>query len=260
MRKATILMALVLFLSVCGVGVLAADIFEEHNQVVLTEKVIYGDRTKANGLSVQVDSHYRSRLFWNTTLQFNDTADIKTDYSFSAKQIYKGREEEYDGININNNVMESVDTLMEKDRPQEGIAVAYRELLDETEAGEDKAQNILLKDYISHYPIGFDLDFPGTRLNSSRVDLDLWRGLSTVSESEAHIVQKIRDYFKIPVLDNQYLEIHVSKRADGSQGSWGGGTSQYGDWYEMYGYSVLSNDACYFTFNTLTNDGRVVDT
>ena len=219
MRKATILMALVLFLSVCGVGVLAADIFEEHNQVVLTEKVIYGDRTKANGLSVQVDSHYRSRLFWNTTLQFNDAADVHTDYSFSAKQIYKGREEEYDGINIHNNVMESVDTYVEEERLQEGIGVAYRELLDETEAGEDKSRNILLKDYISHYPIGFDLDFPNTRLNSSRVDLDLWRDLGTVSESEAHIVQKIRDYFKLPVLEDQYLEIHVSKRADGSRGS-----------------------------------------
>ena len=260
MRKATILMALVLFLSVCGVGVLAADIFEEHNQVVLTEKVIYGDRTKANGLSVQVDSHYRSRLFWNTTLQFNDAADVHTDYSFSAKQIYKGREEEYDGINIHNNVMESVDTYVEEERLQEGIGVAYRELLDETEAGEDKSRNILLKDYISHYPIGFNLDFPNTRLNSSRVDLDLWRDLGTVSESEAHIVQKIRDYFKLPVLEDQYLEIHVSKRADGSRGSWGGGTSRYGDWYDLYGYSVLSDDACYFTFNTLTNDGKVVDT
>ena len=67
MKKATILMALVLLLSVCGVGVLAADVFEERDQVVLTEKVIYGDRTKANGLSVQINSHYRSRLFWNTT-------------------------------------------------------------------------------------------------------------------------------------------------------------------------------------------------
>ena len=94
MKKATILMALVLLLSVCGVGVLAADVFEERDQVVLTEKVVYGDRAEADGLSIQVDSHYRSRLFWNTTLQFNDTADIHTDYTFSAKQIYKGREEE----------------------------------------------------------------------------------------------------------------------------------------------------------------------
>ena len=39
MKKATILMALVLLLSVCGVGVLAADVFEERDQVVLTEKV-----------------------------------------------------------------------------------------------------------------------------------------------------------------------------------------------------------------------------
>ena len=189
MKKATILMALVLLLSVCGVGVLAADVFEEHDQVVLTEKVIYGDRAEADGLSVQINSHYRSRLFWNTTLQFNDAADIHTDYTFSAKQIYKGREEEYDGINIHNNVMESVDTLMEEDRPQEGISVAYRELLDETGAGEEKSRNILLKDYISHYPVGFDLDFPNTRLNSSRVDQDLWRNLDTVSEREAHIVQ-----------------------------------------------------------------------
>ena len=106
-------MALVLLLSICGVGVLAADVYEAHDQVVLTEKVVYGDRAEADGLSVQVDSHYRSRLFWNTTLQFNDAADIHTDYSFSAKQIYKGREEAYDGIIIHNNVMEAVDTYVE---------------------------------------------------------------------------------------------------------------------------------------------------
>ena len=129
MKKATILMTLVLLLAICGVGVLAADVFEERDQVVLTEKVVYGDRVEADGLSVQINSHYRSRLFWNTILQFNDTTDIETDYSFSAKQIYKGREEEYDGIIIHNNVMESVDTYVEEDRPQEGIAVAYRELL-----------------------------------------------------------------------------------------------------------------------------------
>ena len=86
MKKATILMALVLLLSVCGVGVLAADVFEERDQVVLTEKVIYGDRTKANGLSVQINSHYRSRLHWSTSLQIGDETECKTDYSFSAKQ------------------------------------------------------------------------------------------------------------------------------------------------------------------------------
>ena len=67
MKKATILMALVLLLSICGVGVLAADVFEEREQVVLTEKVVYGDRSKANGLSVQINSHYFSDSSLHTT-------------------------------------------------------------------------------------------------------------------------------------------------------------------------------------------------
>lgn len=260
MRKATILMALVLFLSICGVGVLAADVYEAHDKVVLTERVIYGDRSKADGLDIEINSHYQNRLTWNTWLDISETVEQKTEYLFSSKTRREARPVEYEGINIQNNVMDSLDAQMEGDTLQEGIAVAYKELYDETEPGQEGRKDILLKDYITHYPIGFVLDFPNTRVRSDRIDRAMWRQTDTVSENEAYIVQEIREYFKIPVLENEHLEIHVSKRTDGTKGSWGGGTSQYGDWYNMWGYSVLSDEACYFTFNTLTDKGKIIDT
>ena len=260
MKKATILMALVLLLSVCGVGVLAADIYQARDQVVLTEQVVYGDRTRAYGLNVQIDSNYRSHLFWNTSLALHETSGVKTDYQFFSTQYRETYPAEREGINIRNNVLDSLDMQMDEGTPQEGIYVAYQELYDETEPGQDGRKDILLKDYITHYPIGFVLDFPNNRFNSDRIDRDLRRQSDTVSESEVYIVQKLREYFRIPVLENEHLEIHISKRTDGTQGSWGGGTSQYGDWYNLWSYSVLSNEACYFTFDTLTNKGKTIDT
>ncbi len=260
MKKATILMALVLLLSVCGVGVLAADVFEERDQVMLKERVIYGDRSKADGLAVEINSQYRNLLSWHTSLDISETVKPKTEHLFSSKPRRDTRPIEYEGINIQNDVIGSLDWQMEEGMPQEGISVAFKELYDETEPGQEGRRDILLKDYITHYPIGFVLDFPNNRFSSDRIDRDLRRQSDTVSENEVYIVQRIREYFRIPVLENEHLGIHVSKRTDGTKGSWGGGTSQFGDWYNMWGYSVLSDDACYFTLNTLTHDGKVVDT
>ena len=259
MRKATILMALVLLLSVCGVGVLAADVFEECDQVMLKERVIYGDRTKADGLSVQINSHYRSRLHWSTSLQIDDETECKTDYSFSAKQRRTTRPVEYDGLNMSNHVMESIS--FQADEPQDGLWGAYKELFDKTEPGQEGEVDVRLKDYMSHYPISIDLDFPNVRFSTSTRDgLEKLDELDAPPGSEVYAIQRLRDYFKIPVLEDEHLNIHVRKREDGTQSNWGGGTSQYGDGYQMWDYSVLTDDACYFTIETLTNHGKTVDT
>ena len=259
MKKATILMALVLLLSVCGVGVLAADVFEERDQVMLKERVIYGDRTKADGLSVQINSHYRSRLHWSTSLQIDDETECKTDYSFSAKQRRTTRSVEYDGLNMSNHVLDSI--RFQADEPQDGLWVAYKELFDKTEPGQEGEVDVRLKDYISHYPISIDLDFPNVRFSTSTRDgLEKLDELDAPPGSEVYAIQRLRDYFKIPVLEDEHLNIHVRKREDGTQSNWGGGTSQYGDGYQMWDYSVLTDDACYFTIETLTDHGNTVDT
>ena len=161
MKKATILMTLVLLLSVCGVGVLAADVFEAHDQVVLTEKTVYGDRSKADGLTVQIDSHYQRKVFWNTTLRFGEETGAQTEYDFSAKEIREDYPVVYEGIQIGNPAHGGVD--FDLDNPQEGLWVAYKELYDETEPGQEKERDIRLKDYIDHYPMTIALDFPNAR-------------------------------------------------------------------------------------------------
>ena len=256
MKKATILMTLVLLLSVCGVGVLAADVFEAHDQVVLTEKTVYGDRSKADGLTVQIDSHYQRKVFWNTTLRFGEETGAQTEYDFSAKEIREDYPVVYEGIQIGNPAHGGVD--FDLDNPQEGLWVAYKELYDETEPGQEKERDIRLKDYIDHYPMTIALDFPNARYSAEA--WESFAGMDVTPGSEAYAIQVLRDYYKIPVLEDEYYGIHVRKRESGAQSGWGGGTSQYGDRYYMQDYSVLSDNACYFTFSTLTDDGKIVDT
>lgn len=255
MKKATILMTLVLLLSICGVGVLAADVFEAHDQVVLTEKTVYGDRSKADGLTVRLDSHYSRRLFWNTSMKLDEGLSTATEYVFSAKQIREDYPVEHRGIGLSNRVHGGVE--FDLDNPQEGLWVAYKELYDETEPGQEKETDILLKDYIDHYPMTIELDFPDAEYSA-----EAWKpfdGMEALPSSEIYAIQALRDYFKIPVLEDEHYQIHVRKRENGMQSGWGGGTSQYGDRYYMFDYSVLSDDACYFTFSTTTDEGEVVD-
>ena len=256
MKKATILMALVLLLSVCGVGVLAADVFEERDQVVLTEKTVYGDRSKADGLTVHINSHYNRRVFWNTSMKLDEGLSTTTEYGFSAEQIREDYPVEHIGLSFSNRASGGVE--FDLDNPQEGLWVAYKELYDETEPGQEKETDILLKDYIDHYPMTIKLDFPNARYSA-----EAWKsfdGIEALPGSEIYAIQTLRDYFKIPVLEDEHYGIHVRKREDGTQSGWGGGTSQYGDRYYMQDYSVLSDNACYFTFSTLTDDGKIVDT
>lgn len=255
MKKATILMALVLLLSICGVGVLAADVFEAHDQVVLTEQVIYGDRSKANGLTAQINSQYQNKIFWNTTLVLSEATQSRSEYSFSAKRMRENYPEEYSGLRFSNRASGGVDFDLEA--PQDGLWLAYKELYDETGPGQEKGKDILLKDYIDYYPMTITLDFPNARYGAEA--WESFEGMDVTPGSEAYAIQVLRDHLKIPVLEDEHYGIHVRKREDGTQGGWGGGTSQYGDGYNMWDYSVLADDACYFTFSTLSDDGKIAD-
>ena len=68
MRKATIAMLLLLVISIGGVCVAAAGVHAPYDQVLLTENIIYGDPSAANGLEVQAHVTWDDHLFWDTTL------------------------------------------------------------------------------------------------------------------------------------------------------------------------------------------------
>ncbi|NLM62086.1 MAG: hypothetical protein GX193_08435, partial [Clostridiales bacterium] len=67
MRKSIIIVIMLLVLSLSGVIIAHGMVDESKDAVVLDETVLYGDKSAAEGLSVNIRVHCNNRLFWDTT-------------------------------------------------------------------------------------------------------------------------------------------------------------------------------------------------
>lgn len=243
MRKAAILTALLLVLSIGGVCVAALGVYEARDQVVLTETVVYGDRAVANGLTVELNITCADHLFWDTTCTLDAQIQTRTEYSFSALEVSKLRPRVYSGI--------SLDATL-------GSELAKLALYNSLEPGEEKSAVIYLKDYMDYYPISVSVNLPGITQSIEGSDVPDW-DLSTRTSYDALL--KIRDYFKIPVLEEECYKISVWKGEgnNGSHYSSRADSSSESDYFSMKTFSVPTGDACYFTFDAHTWNGKLVD-
>ena len=257
MRKATITMLLLLVLSIGGVCAAAAGVHAPHDQVVLKEDTVYGDRKYAEGLDIQVEAAYGTHLFWDTTHTTGVVDQTDTEFLFSAKDIDYKVPNEYQGILLDNRIGYFY-TPSEKEA--HGVARAYRELAETVPAGQEREATIYLKDYTDTYPISVDIDFPGIGV---ALDWNFQMNAPAEDHENLHEVQRdmlrLQEYFSIPVLEDETYVISVGKDERGNVTHMSGGSGN-GDsfWIDMI--HAIADDACYFTFDTHTNDGNVVDT
>lgn len=265
MRKAAIL-TLILFL-LCGssVYIAASNMYKEHDKVRYTEKIVYGDREIANGLQVDFRSTYKYHLLWDTThiLNENRKTETSSEYSFSTFSHYEGNgEEEYQGVYMDMNAAmenyfhdgESTNRMF----ANSGLEKAYQELSDEVEAGQEGEKTIYLKDYVTYYPLEIRLNLP--RNDAASREYFETDDLETYEEDHGiHIIAKLWDYFKIPVLEEQTLHIHLRKDKEGRVISHGSSSTE-SDAFYMYTYGEVTKDACYFAFEVLSEKEKIMDT
>ena len=72
MKKSfVLLLALVIFVS--GTACYAQnELLQEKDKVYYEEKVVYGDKSVVDGVTVEVNSHYNHNLFWNTVYKIGE--------------------------------------------------------------------------------------------------------------------------------------------------------------------------------------------
>ena len=160
MRKAFLFLILFIGVSVGGMCMAFAGINEARDQVEITERVLYGDKSVAEGLKIQCKTGYDNRLFWNTTYEIGEVPTTNTEYEFYASQRPEERTITYAGISLENYVEYG---LHFNEESQTGIAGAMKELYDSTAPGEEKSKIIYLKDYMEYYPLQMSHDFHGMR-------------------------------------------------------------------------------------------------
>ena len=255
MRKATITMLLLLCLSIGGVCVAAAGVHAPHDQVMFTEQTFYGDKQAAEDLEVVVRSTYNEQLFWDTSYSAGTSADTQTQFVFSATPEPPPVELNFLGLYMQKDVF-SGDFFSDAE-PKVGLAQAYQDLFDATAPGEERRAVIRLKEYMEYYPLDITLETP--------TGVARFYGMEETEEDEIYpnssldTMRQMAEYFKIPVLEDEFYEIGVEKAADGNLWGTSGGSAD-GDSFDFQVTTLFTDDACYFTFPIRSWEGKIMDT
>jgi len=261
MRKAiALLLTLVLFCSV-GLGFAHISVNKAKDNVVLTETTLLGDPSAADGLEILTTNDYNNnRLTWETTHITGSEKKTDTIFTFTAepKRMYYARD--YSGLHLETYIHTDLDTNSPYEE-LDPIEKEYRDLFDATEPGHESKKTIRVADYLDYYPITIEIDLPNYTMYYYFEDdfPDENRANDVYSSMKADIITHYRNFFRIPVLEDEYLDIHVRKGPSHVIGS-GSGSSEKGDWYTMFTQAVTTPDAMYFLFDAHTSNTNIIDT
>lgn len=248
MKKIYVIVAILLILSVGGVGWMGVNIYAQRDQVTIRENKVVGDSSVAEGLTITLRNKMAGHAFWETTYQVGDEEDTETKYSFSLVEKEEKREYKYLGIELYNALTQEFEFATRHDNqklsePQE----LYLKTLNEMEAGEEKTLTLYLKDYSDYYSVRMLIDIPGTVWADNDPETEVGEN----PYDPWYVLNRFQEFFKIPVLESDCVEMTLKKAGNPSNGAsayTSGGISKR-DVYSFETVSAYTENTCYFTIS-----------
>lgn len=267
-KLALVVSVLLLVLSLAGITIAAVTINASRDQVELTATTIAGDPAVLDGLDLRLRTTLGHYLFWDTA--YIPAADIDPETTFDFSTIRRGEtsERHYSGVDLSSGL--SYGFCMsgsgyradDFENGERGLIKAYNELYRETPVGEERTKIIDLSDYYDYYPITGSIYLPEYHLSMEWEDAHLT--YTPTPASKLYVAWRLNEYFKIPMLPNQQLEISVKRSANGHSSGIGSRSHSVVEAveverYAMNTHSVVADGACYFTINAQTTTGNPID-
>lgn len=252
MRKAMIVfLAVLLLVSVCF-GSLHWGFLGVADDVTMTRQTLYGNPSVADGVNILVRNQYAQNLLWETALTLVADPVPETEFTFSNEPIRIPDEIKQTGIEFN--IFRDPFQFIHTDRLPESAVAKYADLMDAvTDAidavptGECEIFTIDFAEYLDYYPLDGQVILDD--LITVFSEFEFW------TKGSEKLARVINEFFRIPVESEFTVEYTIDKTSSGS--SYG---AQMKTNYDPNASGVATEDACYFTFNTLRDDGSVVDT
>ena len=260
MKKFTVLMASLLLLSVGFLAWANPWINRAADQVTFTADTLYGDPSAAEGAVVDTSIQYDQYLFWDSVSHLGASdPETETDYRFYSGGHSEIRQRTPRGISFSIDVSQSWPPL----EAPASLAEYARQLWEATPVGEEGVLSIPLREYTDIYPLSFSLDV------SEEWGALLWGADYTwvgpeevvVPGTQEYLIRTFQQFFRIPVAEEARAELQLYRTSDNPEDS-----NLYldqdpsADYYYPSTYSALAADACFFTFSTRSQEGRLVDT
>lgn len=256
MRKSLIIMLLLLALCIGGFWAAHAQISAAGDDVVLTETVLLGGPAYVQGLRADLRIQCNYHLFWDTV--YTAGSEPETQFRFSQQEEYVRGSVVHQGLSLevygDFGISGSID--LNQDAELYGMAKPIRDVASRTPAGQEHSETVLLSDYYDSYPIFVTLDLPGGLMWNSQ---DRYSSADEFWAIRERLNQKLKEFFVIPVLAGHRVTVSIEKDPDGT--TYGVGVSSFSDsGINLWSYSAVTPQACYFSFNNRTWDGGVADT
>lgn len=241
MRKSLTFVLLLLLVATGSFGYIHGSVDASKDAVVIDETVLYGDKSMAEGLVVDISVDCDNRLFWDTRYTVGEKPEISTTFTFSQTQ----RQPEQTGptfhIGLDGTFHGWGASGSNLDLRAETYPLPVRDVAARTKPGENRTETVYVKDYYDFYPIsvGFERP-PGFAVNEDTNNL-------------------FADYFKFPIHPEHQVEINIEKNAAGSVCSIGLSSVQGTNVYS-HTISTVTTSHCFFTFTCFTEEGQLLDT
>lgn len=276
MKKSFALLLILVVLSGCGIFYAQTTLLEEKDKVVFTETVLYGDKSAAENVTVEMKNCCGGYLFWDSVYDVG-TGATQTDYEFYSD--WQEQNYVYNSEMIEFGLMPDVDLdyvdFQDKTQEKTGLYAAFQELYDSMEPGEEADKLVYLKDYMEYYPIQVTINI------SNDLDFNLWDNVLTTEmeftqkRKEKEWLLTMREFFKIPVIEDEMINIFMCLDENGNVTGYGAGsrsgaaahgdasfpeTVQGGDNFLPRMVETIKGEDLFFTFSTKTYNDKTVDT
>lgn len=276
MRKSLVLLSALFILLAGGVCVAAIAVHQPIDQVIIspaewvlepyvdtvgpdgqpaaTRPTQVGNSAMLEGLEVTIQS-FCGNLFWNTHFIPSENT-VQTQFQYRETYDDPTMFDSTYGMEMNNITTVDVwgyEGALAEDA--DGLARAVLELEQATPPGEMRETVVRLRDYEEFYTFSVDIFAPH---DSFRVYQN-WR---SCSDGEKKLFEDFQNFFRIPVLEDERLELSVTKNEKGTVYGHGGSRSG-SEIFIMnvtYDTSTVTSDAVLFTFSNKTSRGNPVDT
>lgn len=213
------------------------------DQVEITEQIRYGDIAEAEGISFYMQTHWNTKLLWDTEYQIGNPAQTKTKFQFCQRGKMASFEVTMPEIVIdvpNQFSMIGVNLfdLQESELP---YALIFKEVAERTAAGEGRTEEVFLSDYYVYYPLHFEVQ-------SSKI-----ASVMVSEDAQEMINQRIR----IPVLLDHKAEFFVRKNGSGEVEELRYRNLEGGISIQISG--VVLDTGCYFSLTCYDSEEQLLD-
>lgn len=249
MRKSLILFLCLLLLMIGGLGAAAVTVKQQETAVRTEQFCYYGDPAYAEGISVHERVRSLNRMFWDIDMTLGAEPTATAEFEVTKSDVY----EEYYGESavITLAALEGL-SLYNPENFLTELEKLLLKLIEELPNGQESTLTVNLGDYFDYYPIGTQLWSSTSTLMLSDDDEYNETGLNPFNEM-------ISEYFRIPVLENNFFSLTVCKDKNGELLDYQQDYPDGSDGVSLDGHSCGTDTCILFSINNKSWNGEILD-